>query len=141
MAKGKVLVAGTFDFLHPGHVDFFLQARKHGDFLVVVVARDDNARRFKKRKPYFNQKERLALVAALKEVGRAVLGGKKDFFAVVRKEKPDAIVLGYDQWPDEKAVRRALDNAGLMKTKIYRAKPFCEERYKSSNIREYFENI
>lgn len=141
MAKGKVLVAGTFDFLHPGHVDFFLQAKKRGNCLVVVVAQDRNAGRFKKRLPYFSQKERLALVSSLAAVDKAVLGGAKDFFAVVKKEKPDAIVLGYDQWPDEKVVRNALDAAGLMKTKVYRAKPFCQKKYKSSRIRAYFESI
>ena len=139
MAKGKVLVAGTFDFLHPGHVDFFSQARRHGDFLVVVVSRDDNARKFKKKKPYFNQKERLVLVAELRIVDKAVLGSSKDFFEAIKKEKPKAIVLGYDQWPDERALRKALDAAGLRKTIIFRANAFCEKRYKSSKIRKYFE--
>jgi FAD synthetase len=140
MPKGKVLVAGTFDFLHPGHIDFFSQAKKHGDFLVVVVARDENAKMIKGRKPYFSQKERLALVASIGVVNKAVLGDAEDFFAAVRKEKPDVIVLGYDQWAAEEKIRAALCRTGLSRTKIFRAKPFYEKRYKSSKIRKYFEN-
>ena len=139
MPNGKVLVAGTFDFLHPGHIDFFRQAKKHGDFLVVVVARDVNAKMIKGRKPYFSQKERLALVAALDAVDKAVLGDSIDFFSAVRKERPDTIVLGYDQWAKENKINEALHRAGLDKTKVVRVKPFCKEKYKSSKIRKYFE--
>jgi len=141
MAKGKVLVAGTFDFLHPGHVDFFCQAKKHGDTLVVVVSRDSNALMIKGKKPYFSQKERLALVSAVGLVDKAVLGDSKDFFAAVRNEKPDAIVLGYDQWAREGKIREALLRAGLERTKVFRAKANYPEKYKSSKIRKYFENI
>lgn len=141
MARGKVLVAGTFDFLHPGHIGFFAQARRHGSSLVVVVARDSNALMIKGKRPYFSQKERLGLVAALEVVDKAVLGDPKDFFAAVRKEKPDAIVLGYDQWATEKKIRAALHRAGLSKTKVFRAKANYPEKYKSSKIREYFESV
>ncbi len=141
MAKGKVLVAGTFDFLHPGHVDFFCQARRHGDKLVVVVSRDSNAKMIKGKTPYFSQKERLALVSSLGIVDRAVLGDAKDFFAAVRREKPDAIVLGYDQWAREGKIKEALRRAGLDRTKVFRAKANYPEKYKSSKIRECFEKI
>jgi len=141
MAKGKVLVAGTFDFLHPGHIDFFCQARRRGNCLIVVVSRDSNALMIKGKKPYFSQKERLALVASIGIVDKAVLGDNKDFFAAVRKEKPDAIVLGYDQWAVEKKIREALDRAGFARTKVYRAKANYPEKYKSSKIRKHFESI
>ena len=140
MAKGKVLVAGTFDFLHPGHIEFFRQAKRHGNKLVVIVSRDSNAKMIKGKKPYFSQKERLALVGALGVVDKAVLGGSQDFFAAVRRERPDAIVLGYDQWPKEEKIRAALLRAGLAKTRVFRAKANYPEKYKSSKIREYFEN-
>ncbi|MFA5247249.1 MAG: adenylyltransferase/cytidyltransferase family protein [Candidatus Micrarchaeia archaeon] len=141
MPKGKVLVAGTFDFLHPGHIDFFCQAKKHGNKLVVIVSRDSNAKMIKGKLPYFSQKERLALVKALGIVDNAVLGDADDFFAAIRKEKPDAIVLGYDQWPKEEKIKAALHRAGLCKTKVLRAKANYPEKYKSSKIRKYFESI
>jgi len=141
MARGKVLVAGTFDFLHPGHIDFFAQAKRHGNELVVVVSRDSNALMIKGKKPYFSQKERLGLVSSVGIVDKAVLGDAQDFFAAVRRERPDAIVLGYDQWAREGKVRLALLRAGLERTKVFRAKANYPEKYKSSKIREYFESI
>jgi len=36
----KVMVFGTFDGIHEGAFGSFLAAKKYGDYLVVVVARD-----------------------------------------------------------------------------------------------------
>ena len=141
MPKAKVLVAGTFDFLHPGHLDFLSQAKRRGDFLVVVVARDRNAKAFKGKKPYLDEKDRLALVSSLRTVDKAMLGSKGDVFAVVRREKPDVIVLGYDQWPRETELRQQLLKMGLAGTKVFRARPFFEERHKSSKIRRHLEKV
>ena len=38
----RVVVTGCFDWLHSGHVRFFLDAAAHGD-LYVVVGSDENA--------------------------------------------------------------------------------------------------
>ena len=45
------MVFGSFDLVHKGHVNFLKQAKKLGDELIVVVARDDNIEKVKKRKP------------------------------------------------------------------------------------------
>ena len=42
-----VMAFGTFDVLHPGHHFYLEQARKLGDNLVVVVARDANVKKLK----------------------------------------------------------------------------------------------
>ncbi|MCX6707322.1 MAG: adenylyltransferase/cytidyltransferase family protein, partial [Candidatus Woesearchaeota archaeon] len=65
-AKPKtVLVFGTFDILHPGHLNFFDQARKaggEGSKLVVVVARDFNSKKAKGIFPLNNERARLDAV-------------------------------------------------------------------------------
>ncbi len=133
----KVLVFGSFDFLHAGHLHFFEQAKKRGDYLMVCVARDENVERAKGRKPFFSEKERLRMVAALRVVDRACLGAKKDFYATAKREKPQTIVLGFDQPADESAVRGRLHELGL-KAKVVRLKTgFLPSKYKSSKIREY----
>ena len=36
----KVLIAGNFDVIHPGHIHFLTEASKLGE-VIVVVARDE----------------------------------------------------------------------------------------------------
>ena len=133
----KVMIFGTFDGLHPGHLDFFRQAKTHGDFLVVSVARDRVVPQFKNQPAMFGEKERLWLVKANRFVDKAVLGDEKkeDFYNHIKDEAPDVICLGYDQWATEKEVRENLDKVGLTKTKIVRLKPYKGQTHKSSKMK------
>jgi len=96
----RVMASGVFDILHLGHVYFLQQAKKLGDELVVVVARDSTARKLK-HQPIMNEEIRAKMVEALKPVDRVVLGHEDDMFKTVEEIKPDIIVLGYDQTFDE----------------------------------------
>ena len=58
----KVLIFGTFDGLHLGHLNFFEQAKEYGDYLIVVVARDKTVKRIKNRFPSKNEVERLRIL-------------------------------------------------------------------------------
>jgi len=112
----KVMVFGAFDGLHPGHLDFFKQAKKYGDFLVVSVGRNVNVKKIKGKEPLFDEEERLELVSNLKIVDKAVLGAVHEFIEHIKMEAPDIICLGYDQWAKEDEVKipaaRLLDNLG-----------------------------
>ncbi len=131
----KVMAFGTFDFVHPGHLHFFAQAKQHGDELTVVLARDSTIQKTKGRQPMFNEQERLLALKALRIVDKAVLGNTVDVYKVVQDEKPDVICLGYDQTFFVDKLEQKLAEFGL-KTKIIRLEPFLPERYKSSIIRE-----
>lgn len=138
MAK-VVMAFGTFDFIHLGHVELFKQAKKLGDKLIVVIARDSNVKRIKGKKPFFSQEERLQLVNSLKSVDLAVLGNDKDFFTAVRKYKPAIVVLGYDQNVlFESYIRKKLDEIGLKKTKVVRLKPFKHSKHKSKKLKKFY---
>lgn len=93
----KVLVGGVFDILHLGHLWFLEQAKKHGDELVVVVARDSTSRKSKGRAPIIPEDQRVKMVAALRIVDKVVLGDNRNFLNTVKKIKPDVVVLGHDQ--------------------------------------------
>ena len=43
----KVMATGTFDLLHMGHIYYLKEAKKLGDILSVVVARDSTVRKLK----------------------------------------------------------------------------------------------
>jgi len=107
----KVLATGTFDILHPGHLYFLREAKKYGDVLYVIVAREKMIRH--KPKPVIPEEQRLEMVRALKPVDYALLGSEKDIFEPVEEIKPDVIVLGYDQKFSEEELRRELEKRGL----------------------------
>ena len=88
---------GTFDILHPGHLDYFRQAKEHGDYLVVVVARDSSVIEEKDKPPMFGEPQRLEHVKEQPIVDKAVLGNEGNKLRIVEEEKPDVICLGYDQ--------------------------------------------
>jgi len=107
-----VMVGGVFDLLHLGHIHYFEEAKKHGNRLVVVVARDSTARKMK-HTPITPEDMRVELIGALKVVDEALLGDEKDIYATVEKVKPDVIALGYDQRHDEEEIKRELKKRGL----------------------------
>ena len=98
----RVLATGVFDILHPGHVHFLTEAKKLGDELVVVVARDSVAQKMK-RLPFIPENIRVAMVGSLKPVDRAILGVEGNIYDILSEVRPDIVALGYDQEfnPDE----------------------------------------
>jgi len=108
----RVMATGVFDLLHPGHLYFLTEAKKLGDELVVVVARDQTARRLK-RDPYVPEHIRREMVEALKPVDRAVLGSTTDIYETVLNERPNIIALGFDQVWNEKEVEQECARRGV----------------------------
>jgi len=66
-----VLVTGGFDPLHSGHIEYFKEAKKLGDRLVVGVNSDDWLTR-KKGKPFLPFHERAAIIKELKMVDQVI---------------------------------------------------------------------
>lgn len=119
----RVLATGTFDILHPGHLLYLSEAKAFGDELYVIVARDSMVKH--KPKPIIPEKQRLAMVQALRIVDKAVLGSEKDMFEPLREIKPDIIALGKNQHFDEKDLKAQLKAHGI-KSKVVRIKSFEE---------------
>jgi FAD synthetase len=128
----KVMVFGTFDLLHEGHKNLFEQSRKYGDYLIVVVARDSSVRKLKGIDPHQNEIERVDHVRTC-DVDKVVLGYENDFFRVIEENRPAALCFGYDQ--NTLGAAEALKKKGI-KVEIYTLKPYKEDEFKSSLIRE-----
>lgn len=121
----KVVATGTFDIIHPGHIRFLEEAKKLGDELIVIVAREKNVRH--KPKPIIPEEQRVRVVSALKPVDKAILGDENDIFKPIMEIKPDIIVLGHDQHFDEEELEKELRKRGLnAKVVRIRAKEECE---------------
>ncbi|QQR83078.1 adenylyltransferase/cytidyltransferase family protein [Candidatus Peregrinibacteria bacterium] len=123
----KVMGFGTFDGLHPGHLEYLKQLRSLGDFVMVVVARDRNVERIKGRLPKYNEKERLSAVEATLLADEVMMGNEEDFMQCLRDHKPTVIGLGYDQKADVTRIQ-----AEFPQIHIHRLKAYAPEKYKSS---------
>lgn len=132
----KAMLFGTFDIFHEGHKDFFRQAREHGEYLIVVVARDKNVLKAKYRLPDNNERARLKKISDSHLADIVVLGDLDDQYNVIQKFKPDIICVGYDQKYSAEELKEKLNEFGLKKTQIVQLKPFHPEKYKSSKLRK-----
>ncbi len=108
-----VMAGGSFDIIHPGHVETLKQAKALGDVLVVSVARNDTYERNKKKPPLHDERHRCELVASIKYVDAAVLGSHKDIFETVQFIDPNIIALGYDQVHEEGAIAEGAKREGV----------------------------
>lgn len=133
-SEKKVMVFGTFDVFHAGHEAFLRQAKKFGDYLIVVVARDNTVKKVKGNYPKNKEKERLNNVKKCSFVDKAVLGQEDDKYKVIRKLRPDIIALGYDQFVFTYKLNKMIIDES-MNTKIIRLKPYKPEIYKSTIIK------
>jgi FAD synthetase len=122
----KVLVFGTFDGLHLGHVNFFEQAKKLGDYLIVVVARDVTVNEVKGHFPKRSELLRLKAVKQCKLVNEAILGNIGNPYEIIKKIKPDIIGLGYDQTSFTADLDSELKKAAIP-ARIMRLKPYKSE--------------
>lgn len=130
--KTKIMLFGTFDGLHKGHLNLFKQARNLSEesFLIVSVARDKNVERIKGKPPLFNEEKRYREIKKVKIVDKVLLANIRNYFSHILKEKPDIIALGYDQKAYVGELKRDIKK-NKMPVKLIRLKPFKEKIYKS----------
>jgi D-beta-D-heptose 7-phosphate kinase / D-beta-D-heptose 1-phosphate adenosyltransferase len=99
--KGKrvVMAAGTFDLLHPGHLDYFEWAKRHGDVLVVCVVGDKRTRRRKKTgRPIVKEEWRALMVSSLKPVDVVFVSDRRPFEEeIIRALRPNVVVTPGDE--------------------------------------------
>lgn len=131
----KVMVFGTFDYLHAGHEAYIKQAREHGDYVIAVLARDKTVKKVKSKKPDHSERERLAILKKSGFVDKAVLGNRFDKHKIILKHKPDVIALGYDQFAFTFRLEKTIIKHNL-NTEIVRLEAYRPDLYKSSIIKE-----
>jgi len=108
-----VFMGGTFEIIHPGHIDTIQQAKKLGDVLVAVVARDATVRRRKGRDPIVSEEERRGVLSAIKYVDVAMLGSESNIYDTLEKVGPDIVALGYDQYHQEAEIALEATRRGI----------------------------
>ncbi len=77
--KKIVLLKGTFDLLHPGHVNRMRAAKALGDILVVFVKCDEAIKIKGPDRPIEDENQRAAVVDAIRYVDYTIIAnGRKD---------------------------------------------------------------
>jgi rfaE bifunctional protein nucleotidyltransferase chain/domain len=92
-----VFTNGCFDLLHPGHVEYLVQARALGDLLVVGLNSDDSVRRLKgTRRPLVAEEDRATVLAGLRSVDAVTVFDEDTPLELIRELLPDVLVKGGD---------------------------------------------
>lgn len=76
-SKKIVITSGYFNPIHIGHINLIREAKKLGDFLVVIVNNDEQVK-IKGSVPFMPEQERIEIVKALRYADDVVLSIDKD---------------------------------------------------------------
>jgi cytidyltransferase-like protein len=72
-----IIVSGYFNPIHKGHLEYFINAKKKGD-LVYVIVNSDHQRALKGSREFQKEDERLFIIQHIKEVDQAFLSIDQD---------------------------------------------------------------
>ena len=100
-----VMVNGTFDVLHPGHVAILNTARSYGHWLIVAIDTDRRVTELKGAgRPINNQNDRRIMLSNLKSVDIVeFFDSNEELITLMKRYKPDVYVKGSDWKHDTKS--------------------------------------
>ena len=93
-----VIVNGTFDILHPGHIAMLNTARSLGKYLIVCIDSDRRVRELKgASRPINNQTDRKVMLQNLKAVDIVeFFDSEQELIDLIKLYKPSVMVKGSD---------------------------------------------
>ena len=94
----KIIVNGTFDILHRGHVELLEYAKGLGEFLLVCIDTDRRVKELKgETRPINNQADRAFMLQGLKCVDAVwTFDSEEDLERICEMYQPDIMVKGSD---------------------------------------------
>ncbi len=130
----KVLIFGSFDIIHPGHMFVIEQAKKFGQPF-VCLALDQTIEKVKGQSPFYPLEERQRQLESLGLT--AYPGSTTDKYDVFRRVSPDIILLGHDQDTFVAGLEEVIRNEKFQ-TEIIRLPEFQRENFQSNKLRKLF---
>ncbi len=108
----KVMIAGTFDIIHTGHIHLIQKAAEIGD-VYVIIARDSSVEKFKGQKPIMPEAQRMEIIRNIKGVKHVELGSDKENWLIrIVEVKPELFLLGPNQWGNEDSYEKETRQLG-----------------------------
>ena len=94
----KVMVNGTFDIVHRGHIEMLNYAKSLGNFLLVAIDTDRRVKELKgDERPINNQWDRMFMLDNLRAVDSVRLfDSKEELIEIMKEFQPDIYVKGSD---------------------------------------------
>ena len=94
----KIIVNGTFDILHRGHVELLEYAKGLGEFLLVCIDTDRRVKELKgENRPINNQADRAFMLQGLKCVDAVwTFDSEEDLERICEMYEPNIMVKGSD---------------------------------------------
>ena len=94
----KIMVNGTFDILHRGHIELLNYAKSLGNQLLVAIDTDRRVKELKgDSRPINNQDDRKLFLYNLKAVDLVMLfDTKEELINIMKEYKPNIYVKGSD---------------------------------------------
>jgi len=93
----RVIVYGTFDVLHYGHIRFLKQAKALGDYLIVGLS-TDAFNKVKHKQSYFSYNQRKTLLEAIRYVDLIIPENTwEQKISDIKKYEVDVLCMG-DDW-------------------------------------------
>lgn len=98
MIMNKIVVNGTFDIIHRGHIELLNYAKSLGGYLLVCIDTDKRVEELKgRRRPINNQNDRKFLLENLKSVDEVrFFNSREDLIEILKAYEPDIMVKGSD---------------------------------------------
>lgn len=98
-ARGNriVMISGSFDIVHAGHIAALEHARSLGDTLIVLINSDTSIQLYKgKNRPINSETERASVIAAMQSVDSVHIFSALTPVSVLQSIHPDIYVTGSD---------------------------------------------
>ena len=110
----RVITCGYFDPIHVGHIEYLEKAKALGDYLIVIVNNDKQAK-IKKGKSFMSENDRAKIVSSLKCVDEVIIAIDEDSSCckTIEKLKPDILAKGGDRFANEIPEKKICDQLNI----------------------------
>lgn len=101
----KVFINGTFDILHPGHMQLITLAGNSGNYLKIAIDSDKRVRKLKgPTRPINDESTRQIMLFHIKGVDEvSIFDSDEELINTIREYQPDIMIVGSD-YKDKKVI-------------------------------------